>query len=26
LLRLDPDWKAVEDDGSAVLFRLSERP
>jgi hypothetical protein len=24
LLRLHPDWKTVEEDGSAVLFRLSK--
>ena len=26
LLRLHPDWRTVEDDGSAVLFRLSKSP
>ena len=26
LLRLHGDWKTVEDDGSAVLFRLSKKP
>ena len=24
LMKLQPDWKTVQDDGSAILFRLSK--